>query len=196
MAVQSVAATQDGRLAQLVRALPSHGRGQRFKSFVAHHSFSFSHHRSGTCSCRAAFVLNLLFRSKWKQGFEPLPDSRLECDAVVGAGAAGFDIGFRHLRISCSSQHLFHLLVEGELPVVRLNNYDGASLQGCGIVQSISPLPLRPVGVAPAVAELRTETCQPGALPWGEPRAVAGDVWRQALRFSMEPFWFKRSGLV
>src|ERR1700745_3859339 len=37
MAVQSVAATQDGRLAQLVRALPSHGRGQRFKSFVAHH---------------------------------------------------------------------------------------------------------------------------------------------------------------
>src|SRR5579863_7059352 len=26
-----------GRLAQLVRALPSHGRGQRFKSFVAHH---------------------------------------------------------------------------------------------------------------------------------------------------------------
>src|SRR5579864_1589939 len=27
-----------GRLAQLVRALPSHGRGQRFKSFVAHHS--------------------------------------------------------------------------------------------------------------------------------------------------------------
>src|SRR6267143_2025389 len=37
MAVQSVAAAQDGRLAQLVRALPSHGRGQRFKSFVAHH---------------------------------------------------------------------------------------------------------------------------------------------------------------
>jgi hypothetical protein len=30
-----------GRLAQLVRALPSHGRGQRFKSFVAHHSLSF-----------------------------------------------------------------------------------------------------------------------------------------------------------
>ena len=26
-----------GRLAQLVRALPSHGRGQRFKSFIAHH---------------------------------------------------------------------------------------------------------------------------------------------------------------
>src|SRR5439155_11954514 len=80
----------------------------------------------------------LLFRSKWKQGFATWHDSRLECDAVVGAGAAGFDIGFRHLRISCSSQHLFHLLVEGELPVVRLNNYDGASLQGCGIVQSIS----------------------------------------------------------
>ena len=78
---------------------------------------------------------------------------------------------------------------------MRLNNYDGASFQGCGIVQSISPLPLRPVGVAPAVAELRTETCQPGALPWGEPRALAGDVWRQALRFSMEPFWFKRAVL-
>src|SRR6266446_7699086 len=103
MAVQSVAATQDGRLAQLVRALPSHGRGQRFKSFVAHHSFSFSHHWSGTCTCRATFVLNLLFRSKWKQGFEPLHDSRLECDAVVGVG-----------------------------------------------------------DVAPAVAKLRTETCQPG----------------------------------
>src|SRR5437868_13863674 len=29
-----------GRLAQLVRALPTHGRGQRFKSFVAHHFFS------------------------------------------------------------------------------------------------------------------------------------------------------------
>ena len=27
-----------GRLAQLVRALPSHGRGQRFESFIAHHS--------------------------------------------------------------------------------------------------------------------------------------------------------------
>ena len=30
-------AVKIGRLAQLVRALPSHGRGQRFKSFVAHH---------------------------------------------------------------------------------------------------------------------------------------------------------------
>src|SRR6202022_4296255 len=30
-------AVKFGRLAQLVRALPSHGRGQRFKSFVAHH---------------------------------------------------------------------------------------------------------------------------------------------------------------
>jgi hypothetical protein len=26
----------------VVRALPSHGRGPRFKSLVAHHSFSFS----------------------------------------------------------------------------------------------------------------------------------------------------------
>src|ERR1700738_4561619 len=35
----SYGAAGSGRLAQLVRALPSHGRGQRFKSFVAHHSF-------------------------------------------------------------------------------------------------------------------------------------------------------------
>src|SRR6266576_5380625 len=144
MAVQSVAATQDGRLAQLVRALPSHGRGQRFKSFVAHHSFSFSHHRSGTCSCRAAFVLNLLFRSKWKQGFEPLPDSRLECDAVVVVGVAGYRFP------SLANFLLFAARLSSpcrrrELPVVRLNNYDGPSFQGCGIVQSISPLPLRPV---------------------------------------------------
>ena len=161
MAVQSVAATQDGRLAQLVRALPSHGRGQRFKSFVAHHSFSFSHHRSGTCSRRATFVLNLLFRSKWKQGFATWHDSRLERDAVVGAGAAGFDIGFRHLRISCSSQHLFHLLVEGELPVVRLNNYDGASLQGCGIVQSIStPRRFPPLRlVTPQASRPQSQSC-------------------------------------
>src|SRR6266436_1158553 len=33
-------AAKFGRLAQLVRALPSHGRGQRFKSFVAHHPSS------------------------------------------------------------------------------------------------------------------------------------------------------------
>src|SRR5712672_3834394 len=36
-AVCVVRAADLGRLAQLVRALPSHGRGQRFKSFVAHH---------------------------------------------------------------------------------------------------------------------------------------------------------------
>src|SRR5712675_715835 len=38
-AVWVVCAAGFGRLAQLVRALPSHGRGQRFKSFVAHHLF-------------------------------------------------------------------------------------------------------------------------------------------------------------
>ena len=32
-----LAAVARGRLAQLVRALPSHGRGPRFKSLVAHH---------------------------------------------------------------------------------------------------------------------------------------------------------------
>src|SRR5580658_1316526 len=38
MTLPSIAAVRTpGRLAQLVRALPSHGRGQRFKSFVAHH---------------------------------------------------------------------------------------------------------------------------------------------------------------
>src|SRR5712671_510393 len=39
-AVWVVCAAGFGRLAQLVRALPSHGRGQRFKSFVAHHPSS------------------------------------------------------------------------------------------------------------------------------------------------------------
>jgi hypothetical protein len=80
---------------------------------------------------------------------------------VVGVGAAGFDIGFRHLRISCFSQHLFHLLVEGEVLVVRLNNYDGASFQGCGIVQSISTLrrfpPLRPV--TPKALRPQSQSC-------------------------------------
>src|ERR1700720_1481987 len=36
-----------GRLAQLVRALPSHGRGQRFKSFVAHQFPFILSHRQG-----------------------------------------------------------------------------------------------------------------------------------------------------
>src|SRR5712675_79502 len=40
LAVCVVRAADLGRLAQLVRALPSHGRGQRFKSFVAHHPSS------------------------------------------------------------------------------------------------------------------------------------------------------------
>jgi uncharacterized membrane protein len=62
MAVPAVAGIRNGRLAQLVRALPSHGRGQRFKSFVAHHSSTFSHYQSATCSPRAKLVLNLLFR--------------------------------------------------------------------------------------------------------------------------------------
>src|SRR5437879_5739283 len=84
MAVQSVAATQDGRLAQLVRALPSHGRGQRFKSFVAHHSSTFSHYQSGTRSPRAKLVLNLLFRSGSTNGWQFFPGLQLECDAVAG----------------------------------------------------------------------------------------------------------------
>src|SRR5271154_1098350 len=41
MALPSAADASAGRLAQLVRALPSHGRGQSFKSFVAHH-FTFN----------------------------------------------------------------------------------------------------------------------------------------------------------
>src|SRR5438270_4722831 len=46
-----------GRLAQLVRALPSHGRGQRFKSFVAHHSSPLSKfHSNGKGWCPRDFA--------------------------------------------------------------------------------------------------------------------------------------------
>src|SRR5881394_901441 len=86
MAVPAVAGIRNGRLAQLVRALPSHGRGQRFKSFVAHHSSTFSHYQSGTCSPRAKLVLNLLFRSGSTHGWQFFPGLQLECDAVAGRG--------------------------------------------------------------------------------------------------------------
>src|SRR5438477_4886601 len=76
-----------GRLAQLVRALPSHGRGQRFKSFVAHHSSTFSHYQSGRCSRRAKLVLNLLFRSGRTRGLMPADGRQLEGGAVAGTGA-------------------------------------------------------------------------------------------------------------
>src|SRR5436309_15062276 len=88
MAVAVVAARRFGRLAQLVRALPSHGRGQRFKSFVAHHAFLFSHCRSGPRRYRASFVLNLLFSGRWKRGLQPFQNSHLQGDAVVGIGGA------------------------------------------------------------------------------------------------------------
>src|ERR1700704_2692209 len=56
-AVCVVCAADFGRLAQLVRALPSHGRGQRFKSFVAHHLLSLSKfHSSGKPSFRPGCV--------------------------------------------------------------------------------------------------------------------------------------------
>src|SRR5438067_835907 len=84
MAGPAVAVTGNGRLAQLVRALPSHGRGQRFESFVAHHSSTFSHYQSGSCSRRVSFVLNLLFRSGSTHGLAAFPDCPLEGHAVAG----------------------------------------------------------------------------------------------------------------
>src|SRR5438132_8287160 len=87
MAVPAVAGIRNGRLAQLVRALPSHGRGQRFKSFVAHHSSSFSHYQSGTCSPRAKLVLNWLFRSGSTHGWQLFEDCGSRGDAVAGMGA-------------------------------------------------------------------------------------------------------------
>ena len=84
MAVPAVAVIGNGRLAQLVRALPSHGRGQRFKSFVAHHSFSFSHIVHGQTSQVRFFVLNLLFRSGSTRRLM-LPDGRRsESHALAG----------------------------------------------------------------------------------------------------------------
>src|SRR5260370_34923990 len=87
MAVPAVAGIGNGRLAQLVRALPSHGRGQRFKSFVAHHWFPFSHYWSGACIRRATFVLNLLFSGGSVHGLQLFDDCGLERDAVAGIGA-------------------------------------------------------------------------------------------------------------
>src|SRR5438094_4281157 len=86
MAVPAVAGIRNGRLAQLVRALPSHGRGQRFKSFVAHHSSTFCHYQSETRSHRANLVLNLLFRSGSTHGLQFFPGLQLECDAVAERG--------------------------------------------------------------------------------------------------------------
>jgi hypothetical protein len=84
MAVPAVAVIGNGRLAQLVRALPSHGRGQRFKSFVAHHSFLFSHIVPGQTSEVRFFVLNLLFRSGSTRRLM-LPDGRRsESHALAG----------------------------------------------------------------------------------------------------------------
>src|SRR6267143_5908499 len=84
--------TQNGRLAQLVRALPSHGRRQMFKSFVAHHSLQFSHYRTETSSRHRFLVLNLLFRSGCKDSFQPLQDRDLKSDPTVGVGVVGFQI--------------------------------------------------------------------------------------------------------
>src|SRR5437016_9741907 len=86
MAVPAVAGIRNGRLAQLVRALPSHGRGQRFKSFVAHHSSTFSHYQSGSCGHRANLVLNLLFRVGRTHGLMPVGGCELEVDAVAERG--------------------------------------------------------------------------------------------------------------
>src|SRR5260370_13090910 len=88
MAVAAVAVSGNGRLAQLVRALPSHGRGQRFKSFVAHHSFSFSHIVRGQTSQVRFFVLNLLFRSGSTLGLMPFDGCHSESQPAAGHGTA------------------------------------------------------------------------------------------------------------
>jgi hypothetical protein len=84
MAVPAVAVIGNGRLAQLVRALPSHGRGQRFKSFVAHHSFLFSHIALGQTSEVRFFVLNLLFRSGSTRRLMLRDGCRSESHALAG----------------------------------------------------------------------------------------------------------------
>src|SRR4029077_13391273 len=128
MAVQAVAATGNGRLAQLVRALPSHGRGQRFKSFVAHHSFPILPHRTGTSSLGSVFVLSLLFSSRRKRKLQPIQDSRLKGDAVVGEGVVSFHVDFSHSCTSRLLQSCFHVLVVREIPVVGFENQNGARL--------------------------------------------------------------------
>jgi uncharacterized membrane protein len=97
MAVPAVAVIGNGRLAQLVRALPSHGRGQRFKSFVAHHSFPFSHIGLGQTSQVRFFVLNLLFRSGSTHGLMPLDGYRSEGHAVAGMRAVLYSAAMANL---------------------------------------------------------------------------------------------------
>src|SRR5260370_21900443 len=97
MTVPAIAGICNGRLAQLVRALPSHGRGQRFKSFVAHHSFSFSHIVHGQTSQVRFFVLNLLFRSGSTHGLMPLDGYRSEGHAVAGMGAVLYSAAMANL---------------------------------------------------------------------------------------------------
>src|SRR5205807_7984877 len=92
MAVPAVAGIRNGRLAQLVRALPSHGRGQRFKSFVAHHSSSFFHYQSGTCSPRARIVLNWVFSVGSMDGWGLFEDCGSRGDAAAGRGAVLFGV--------------------------------------------------------------------------------------------------------
>src|SRR6266700_6054499 len=88
MAVAAVAVTGNGRLAQLVRALPSHGRGQRFKSFVAHHSFPFSHHRFRDVQPSCDFCAELAI---CKPQFFEWPEAVLapaeKSEAMAGIGA-------------------------------------------------------------------------------------------------------------
>src|ERR1700681_426273 len=97
MAVQAVAATGNGRLAQLVRALPSHGRGQRFKSFVAHHYSPILPHRRATGSIRSIFVLNLLFSSRQNRGLQTFQASYGDCDAVAGTSAVLYSAAMMNL---------------------------------------------------------------------------------------------------
>src|SRR5260370_9149026 len=88
MAVAAVAVTGNGRLAQLVRALPSHGRGQRFKSFVAHHSFPFSHHRFRDVQPSCDFCAELaICKRQSSNGPEAVLAPVEERGAMAGRGA-------------------------------------------------------------------------------------------------------------
>src|SRR6266851_4659246 len=88
MTLGRVAAARNGRLAQLVRALPSHGRGQRFKSFVAHHSSPFSHHRFRGVQPSCDFCAELaICKAQSSNGPEAVLAPVEESGAMAGRGA-------------------------------------------------------------------------------------------------------------
>src|SRR5260370_37753184 len=85
MAVRLSRVSAVGRLAQLVRALPSHGRGQRFKSFVAHHSLPFSHYwrrkqQRRSCGCAESVIYETAAAQ-----FAAIPPCILDVECVAGS---------------------------------------------------------------------------------------------------------------